>query len=341
MLLLIRTKDDLVKLLNEGISYSWRIDKNRLISLTEVEIYNFNGTSRIIGIYDPNNTKILESGRVAISFKDARIENCDFKWIGQNPIKYKSSNTDEHNLFEDETYVVEQLKQNNGYEIYKNDLTNLMNYEEAVSSCEDLGGGWRLPTIREAINIFGNNKMVLGEFNNENYLTSTFSNNGQLWCYVHSENSDQEYLESIDFVNGKVRAIRTINTDKPDISYLVEIATNIKQLLLEKESENITDEYSEISGAKIDGQYTWYEAIEICKLIGDGWRLPIDSDEVESISEVIEMYGYYWTEETSEMYGKDDDSEATASDIDGIFAGSSLFNKNNTGKIILLREISE
>jgi hypothetical protein len=37
----IRTKDDLVKLLSEGISYAWRINKSRLNSIKEFEIYDF------------------------------------------------------------------------------------------------------------------------------------------------------------------------------------------------------------------------------------------------------------------------------------------------------------
>jgi hypothetical protein len=98
----IRTKDDLEKLLSEGISYAWRINKSRLTSITEVEIYNFSGNSKIVGTFDPDRTKVLENGRVALAFSNAKIENCEFKWVGQYPIKYKTLNNEELKLTKDE-----------------------------------------------------------------------------------------------------------------------------------------------------------------------------------------------------------------------------------------------
>lgn len=102
MKILIRTKDDLIKLLNDGISYAWRINKSRLSSITEVEIYNFSGNTKIVGTFDPGKTIVLANGRVAIAYTNAKIEPCEFKWIGQYPIKYKSSNDEEVALLDDE-----------------------------------------------------------------------------------------------------------------------------------------------------------------------------------------------------------------------------------------------
>jgi hypothetical protein len=101
----IRTKNDLVKLLSEGVSAAWRVNKGRLYSITEVEIYNFSGNARIVGTFDRDNTKVLDNGRVAVAFTDAKIEPCEFKWVGQNPIKYKSGNDEEVELMEDEVEV--------------------------------------------------------------------------------------------------------------------------------------------------------------------------------------------------------------------------------------------
>jgi len=91
----IRTKDDLVKLLSEGFSYAWRINKSRLSSITEVEIYNFSGNTKIVGVFDRDKIKVLENGRVAVAFINAKIEPCEFKWVGQYPIKYKNTNNEE------------------------------------------------------------------------------------------------------------------------------------------------------------------------------------------------------------------------------------------------------
>lgn len=107
----IRTKDDLVKLLSEGVSAAWRVNKGRLNSITEVEIYNFSGNARIVGAFDRDNTKVLDSGRVAVAFTNAKIEPCEFKWVGQNPIKYKSGNDEEVELMEDEVDVNDQIHQ--------------------------------------------------------------------------------------------------------------------------------------------------------------------------------------------------------------------------------------
>lgn len=227
----------------------------------------------------------------------------------------------------------------NGLEIAKTDFPKQMNYEEAVLACKKLGEGWRLPTIREALEIFDGNTRVLGDFNNETYLTSTFSNSGGLWAYFHSAKTDQHSLENVDFLKGKVRPVRSTDSYKQDCSYLYEIAKLLKQYIHDNKKHNVITQYWEISGAKIVGQYTWFEAVEICKLLGDGWRLPSDAEEVEDISKLVDMYGYYWTEETSGMYGKKNNLEATAGDVDGCFAGSSLFNKKNTSKIMLLRDL--
>jgi hypothetical protein len=48
MKILIRTKDDLEKLRTQGISYAWRINKSRLSSITEVEIYDLSGIRKYL-----------------------------------------------------------------------------------------------------------------------------------------------------------------------------------------------------------------------------------------------------------------------------------------------------
>jgi hypothetical protein len=98
----IRTKDNLVELLKKGISHAWRVNKGRLNSIAEVEIYDFSGKAKISGTFDRENSQILENGRVAVAFKDGKIEQADFKWVGQNPIKYQSSTNEVVELMEDE-----------------------------------------------------------------------------------------------------------------------------------------------------------------------------------------------------------------------------------------------
>jgi hypothetical protein len=227
-----------------------------------------------------------------------------------------------------------------GLEISYNCFTELMIYEDAIYACEKLGDGWRLPTIRELIQIIELNKAVLGDYNNENYFSSTFSNNGELWIYLHSEAEDA-YLESSDFAEGRLIAVRT--NGNPDTTYLKDLADILKSKMAEKD-ENYTifeDESIEIYNPNLPLEYTWYEATELCKLIGNGWHLPSDADTIASLSEIIDMYGYYWTEETSGMFGEENDDRATSADVDGEFAGSALYDKNNTARLIFVRDITE
>lgn len=90
MTLQLRTNDDLIKVLSEGISSPWKINLERLKQLTHVEIYSFDGNARIIGTFDLDKTRILSDGkRVAIAFKDAKIEQCEIRWVGFSPVRYK------------------------------------------------------------------------------------------------------------------------------------------------------------------------------------------------------------------------------------------------------------
>jgi len=118
MKLQIRTKDNLVELLKKGISHAWRVNKGRLNSITEVEIYDFRGQEKISGIFDLEHSLVLENGRVAVAFKEGKIEKANYKWVGQNPIKYVINNQ-EVALMGDEK---EQESENHCFEIYLNHI---------------------------------------------------------------------------------------------------------------------------------------------------------------------------------------------------------------------------
>ena len=158
-----------------------------------------------------------------------------------------------------------------GLEIYEKDFPEEMTFEDAVSACEKLGDGWRLPTIRELMDIIGEGTEILGDYKGETYLSSTFSSfSGQLWHCVHSEVATEiEDLAGLDsdYVTGRVRAVRSAG--KKDNSYLKDIAAIIKKKMHDQKDSNIVDESEgiEISHANLIGEYTWYEATEICKFV--------------------------------------------------------------------------
>ena len=90
----------------------------------------------------------------------------------------------------------------NGIEIAESDFTDEMTFEDAMIACEKLGDGWRLPTIREAIEIFDKNPYLLGEFNNTSYCTSSLTMGGEVWLHLHSEQKDQQrHLHQYRFRN--------------------------------------------------------------------------------------------------------------------------------------------
>lgn len=103
MIIQIRTKDDLSKLLEDEISYSWRVSNWRIGVISGVEIYNFDGSEKIAAKFDKERTLILENGKVAIAFKEGYKELCSYNWKGQNPIKYISATIENQSILSEST----------------------------------------------------------------------------------------------------------------------------------------------------------------------------------------------------------------------------------------------
>jgi len=164
----IRTKENLVELLNKGISHAWRINKGRLNSITEVEIYDFSGKAKISGTFDRENSQILENGRVAVAFKDAKIEQADYKWVGQNPIKYQSSTNEEVELMEDE---IEEILTNDNWNI-----DEVINRDFFVSGCEGICGRQIfLKTSFKPVKYFDEILLYFNELFSDSYADVLFS----------------------------------------------------------------------------------------------------------------------------------------------------------------------
>jgi hypothetical protein len=91
MILKIRTKDILEELLRQGNSPSWVISESRINQIKNVEIYQFDGKKVLKANFDLGKSSRTDSGRLIVAFSNAKIEESDYKWVGQNPIKYESS----------------------------------------------------------------------------------------------------------------------------------------------------------------------------------------------------------------------------------------------------------
>jgi hypothetical protein len=92
-------------------------------------------------------------------------------------------------------------------EIAEKDFQNEMNWDEAKIVCENIGDGWRLPTIIE-LNILYQNKDRIGGFSTNYYWSSTEAD------YTRAGNIDfntgMQYDMTMKEATRYVRAVRTI-----------------------------------------------------------------------------------------------------------------------------------
>lgn len=123
--LLLRTRDDLMKLLSNGKSPAWKIAASREPFISKVRIYNWEGTLVLEGEYDPTSSERTEDGtRLIVGFKNAQINRCQppFKWSGQNPVNYlKEGNVDRVKEDPSESMGQPSTKVNDESESTKND----------------------------------------------------------------------------------------------------------------------------------------------------------------------------------------------------------------------------
>jgi hypothetical protein len=82
----------------------------------------------------------------------------------------------------------------------------MMNWDDANGACNNLGNGWRLPTIKE-LNLMFKNKYKIGGFVKDYYWSSTEGDNVRAWRYIfHDGNQEYGYKGS----DGYVRAVRSL-----------------------------------------------------------------------------------------------------------------------------------
>ena len=89
----LRTKDDLMELLQAGKSGAWKVAKGKEKQIFRVQIFNWDGSMMIEATHDRSKSfRRSEDNRlvVALDSEDAKIIKCDppFLWVGQNPVNY-------------------------------------------------------------------------------------------------------------------------------------------------------------------------------------------------------------------------------------------------------------
>ena len=89
-------------------------------------------------------------------------------------------------------------------EVAQNDFPNPFNWDDAKKACAELGDGWRLPT-KDELNILFKNKVKIGGFSSNHYLSSNDGDEGLAWDQTFDDGY-QDFADMNDDCN--VRAVR-------------------------------------------------------------------------------------------------------------------------------------
>ena len=107
----LRTKNDLMELLQVGTSGAWKVAKDKEKQIYRVQIFNWDGSMMLEAAHNVSNSfRRSEDNRlvVALDSEDAKIIKCDppFQWVGQNPVNYvnETSATSKNDLVEGENF---------------------------------------------------------------------------------------------------------------------------------------------------------------------------------------------------------------------------------------------
>ena len=90
----IRTRNNIRTLLAAGQSGNWGISPVKEVNLTQVRIFNWEGTEVLIGDYDPSRSVRLPNGLLVVGFVNGRIVPCDIRWFvnfNRAPFVYSDS----------------------------------------------------------------------------------------------------------------------------------------------------------------------------------------------------------------------------------------------------------
>ena len=83
----------------------------------------------------------------------------------------------------------------------------MMDWDEAKKACENLGGGWRLPT-KEELNILYENKDKIGADASYNYWSSTEDDNGSAWTQLFFNGF--QVTQKMKYYFNAIRVVRSI-----------------------------------------------------------------------------------------------------------------------------------
>ena len=106
-------------------------------------------------------------------------------------------------VMEAKTVKTESLVKIGNIEIQNEDLGE-MRWEDAKETCENLGGGWRLPT-KDELDLLYENKNKIGGFALSDYWSSTEVDNDNVWLQNFTDGVQYSFIKTVTY---NVRAVR-------------------------------------------------------------------------------------------------------------------------------------
>ena len=181
------------------------------------------------------------------------------------------------------------------------------NWDGAKKACAALGKGWRLPTKGE-LNILYQNRKKIGEFGNKNYWSSTESGKFTAWM--------QDFSDGRMSSEGKgsvgAYSVRAVKSFTPIIEKNPILNTGLKGQSPDLFSNAIIGnsfrmESLVVAQNDFPNEMNWDNANKACANLGDGWRLPTQSelDFLFQRKDEIGRFGSsaYWSSRENE-YGQ-------------------------------------
>ncbi|MBM3936786.1 MAG: DUF1566 domain-containing protein [Sphingomonadales bacterium] len=195
-------------------------------------------------------------------------------------------------------------------QVAKEDFPETMDWDDAMAACQNLGNGWRLPSIDELRAM--NKQLYLkgkGNFHSTWYWSSSEYNEEQgiMWTFAFGDGEADDEHHSLypgDGLYGDgtdenhytkhVRAVRTL----PSMAQKPKPKGQVPQkLTFEFKGQTI-----EVAKKDFTNEMTWHDAMTACKNLGNGWRLPSD-DELRAMYKQLHKKGkggfrtdvWYWS----------------------------------------------
>ena len=180
-------------------------------------------------------------------------------------------------------------------EVAQYNFPKAMKWGEAKKVCEVLGKGWRLPTKFE-LNTLYQNKDKIGGFLDEYYWSSTSHSSNEAWWQYFKDGEQSEYNQDFTFYVRVIRVLTSSNT----VSILL---TDFEKII----GKPIKFGNLEVAQYNFPNVMNWYDAKEVCEVLGKGWRLPT-TDELNTLYQNKDKIGgfadsVYWSSTEGDVDG--------------------------------------